>query len=254
MKKTKLWLLSFLVTSLVIVGVTNTSFFSKTTYAAQKSTFKKTFGKVFKKNKKAASDWGDQHYSKWIKNLSEGESKDLKGYTGSHYDSINTYLRTNKGKLIGSAVDEKIKNIDSALKKARVPENITVYRRVTDWQFDKDVNTLRPQNEKHQFGKLIDRDAFSEIRKNFYNKTFTSDGYMSTSLSQDPHESFTKHPILLKISVPAGTEAGFIDKLSGYDQVELLIQRGYKFRYTSFDIEKDPSGKEYVTADVELRR
>ncbi|WP_410991219.1 ADP-ribosyltransferase [Bacillus cereus] len=243
MKKTKVWLLSFLITSFVIVGFTHTSFFSKTTYAAQDG---------FKKNKTAALQWGDRHYSKWIKNLSQEESTALKGYTKSQYDEINTYLRRNNGKLTGSKLDEKIKNIDSALQKAPVPENIIVYRRVTDLQFEKEVNTLRPQNQEYQFGKRVNMDAFSEIKNKFYNKTFSNHSYMSTSLSQDPHESFAKHPILLKISLPKGIHAGFIDKLSGYDQVELLVQRGHLFKYTSFYIEKDPSGREYVAVDVQL--
>lgn len=254
MKKAKIGRKIFLLTSLMTIGISSISFTNNITYAEKSSIFKKAFGKVFKKNHKAALEWGDQQYARWLKNLNTEERKDLKGYTGSQYDSINTYLRTNRGKLIGSPLDQKIKNIDSALKKAYVPEDITVYRRVTDWQFAKETNTLRPQDEQHQFGKMIDRDTFSQIRKEFYNKTFTSDGYMSTSLSQDPHESFAKHPVLLKISIPAGTNAGFIDSISGYSQAELLIQRGYTFRYTSFDIEKDSSGKEFVIVEVELRR
>ncbi|PEQ08699.1 ADP-ribosyltransferase [Bacillus toyonensis] len=254
MKQSKVWTRLFLLLSVVIMGIVSTSISCTPAYAVNTSTFKKTFGKVFKKNKKEALEWGDQHYSKWLKNLNEDERKDLKGYTGSQYDNINTYLRTNKGKLIGSPLDQKINNIDLALKRAYVPEDITVYRRVTDLQFAKEVNTLRPQDDQHQFGKTIDRNAFSQIRQEFYNKTFSSDGYMSTSLSQDPHESFAKHPVLLKISVPAGTNAGFVDSISGYSQAELLIQRGYTYRYTSFDIETDSSGKEYVAVEVELRR
>ena len=135
-----------------------------------------------------------------------------------------------------------------------MPEGITIYRRITDWQFSKEINTLCPIDDQHQFGKLIDRNAFSQIRKEVYGKTFTSDGYMSTSLSQNPHKSFAKPPILLKIFVPAGTNAGFINPISGYSQVELLIHHGYTFRYTSFNSEKESSVKEFVTVDVELCR
>ncbi|ANS52026.1 hypothetical protein BM86_23785 [Bacillus thuringiensis] len=218
----------------------------------------------FKMDAEDADIWGQFHFKGWIDQLTDVEKKVIKGYTGARYQDINNYLRNesevNKPEKEKRPVVEphkvpgEIASIDSALNKSYLPENMVVYRRVTDEQFSKESNTIRPQDTSHNFGKIVDREALHAIRQQFVDTTFVSANYMSTSIAQDQHPSYAKHPVLLRIFVPEGIHAGFIDNLSGYSQSELLIQRGYAFRYTSFDIETNQSGTEYIVANVVLEK
>ncbi|MED3275006.1 ADP-ribosyltransferase [Bacillus cereus] len=253
MKIKKAWMAIALSSALGFTGIATTCLPSPVAHAAStlKNPGKKQFGKNFGKNKIEAETWGDATFSTWINGLTPDEKTNIKSYAGSGYQDINEYLLQTKGVLsTNKKLNTKIQTLDQALDKAVVPEDITVYRRVTDMQFGINTDIESPLRAPGQ--KQIDRAVLRKIEGQFYGKEFLQEGYMSTSLSQDPHASFSKLPILLAISVPAGTKAGFIDTLSGYSQVELLLKRGYKFLYNGFDIEEDDNGTEYMVVDVML--
>ncbi len=230
-----------------IVSVT-TLLAPETSYAIKSTT------KNFKKNKIEAESWGDANFSTWINELSPDEKSTIKSYTGSGYQDINNYLIENKGALAtNTKLNAKIQTLDQALDKAYVPEDITVYRRVTESHFGIDTDVETPLRAPGQ--NQINRDVLRKLESKFYGKTFTQDSYMSTSLSQDPDEnsSFKNMPILFRIAVDAGTHAGFIDALSGYGQVELLLKRGYTFRYEGFTIEENENGRESMVVDLAMQ-
>ncbi|MEH7153011.1 ADP-ribosyltransferase, partial [Bacillus thuringiensis] len=214
----------------------------------------------FKKDEKEkATTWGEQAFKEWKEKLTVNDKDELYKYSASWYDDINTYLRT--GKLSDdssrkeSAVKERIKAIDAVLTKGTVPQDVMVYRRITEQQFGEESNWLRNQDD------TINEKNAAELEQKFKGKTFEQKSYMSTSLIQDPHQSFgNRQTILLEIKLPKGTHAGFLgedSKLTKYpDQLELLVNRGYTFQYDKFSIvnpTKDGE-KPYLKIEVTVKK
>lgn len=123
-----------------------------------------------------------------------------------------------------------------------------MYRRVSEDQFQIEAGDLRPN------GSTLDEPKMNELWNQWDGKTFESFNFMSTSLSKDPDKSFStdRYAILLHITIPKGTQAAYVGDISKYpDQLELLIQKGYEYRYDSAKMIND-KGKESLQIDVSL--
>ena len=194
--------------------------------------------KDFGANDDAAKEWAENVYGSWAK-LYPAFIKDvqrsgefegywsthdpLSYYCGNAYYNANEYFRS-KGR--GNAYFDSLKTeIDNIIEGApRIPENIVVYRALGDisfWDF-KTLNGLQL--------------PFVEL------------GPMSTSLSasiltrkqDDPSSDFSACRYALKIFVPKGAKAIFIDEIAKSNEkmkrgeIELLFFSGSKLYMESF--------------------
>ncbi|QPS53436.1 hypothetical protein I6G54_28770 (plasmid) [Bacillus tropicus] len=222
----------------------------------------------FKWYTRKAESWGVQTFKNWKENLTISEKDIITGYTGSKYDPINEYLRKYDGEIIpniGGDLDKKskkalekienqIKNLDAALQKSKITENLIVYRRVSELQFGKKYEDYNLRQNG-----IINEEKVMELESNFKGQTFIQHNYMSTSLVQDPHQSYSndRYPILLEITIPEGVHGAYIADMSEYPgQYEMLINRGYTFKYDKFSIVKptreEDKGKEYLKVNLSI--
>ncbi|HHU6750929.1 TPA: ADP-ribosyltransferase [Staphylococcus pseudintermedius] len=196
----------------------------------------------------SARAWAD-HTFKLTEGLSNEEINNLKRYTGSKYDEVNTYLRENNGKGDDEKLNIFVDSITMAISKSKAPDDLTLYRRVTEQQFGLEYGELRPTSGNFK----INQDKLKEIKDKYEHQIVDHHNFMSTSLARDPHQSFGgRQAVLLKINAPKGTEVMNVSSISKYpEQLELLVNRGYKIRYNTFDI-KENGGKEYVEVTVDI--
>ncbi|PFN80955.1 hypothetical protein COJ76_31145, partial [Bacillus thuringiensis] len=186
-----------------------------------------------------AKEYGD----KWIKKLTKSELAAMKKYTGDDYDALNTYLRT--GEILPNYSKGDLKQtiafMDKAIKRASLPEEITVYRRSTEQEFQRDKNFL-----KHMFdldfdslGSLDSLDTYIQKAINLVKANIGKENidkaYRSTSLksegSGDPF--FLKRPIRVEITIPKGTHAPYLESISSFpEEKEILLPHGSKFIIT----------------------
>ncbi|MBJ8113812.1 ADP-ribosyltransferase [Bacillus cereus group sp. N6] len=183
----------------------------------------------------------EEYGKKWLASLNADQKNAITYYTGQNYTDINYYLRSNKkttlpGSSISKAeLDKKISFIDSAINKATLQEDITVYRNTGEQElnaakdflqhtFGLDLNSLDGIKD---FDKYINK-AISLVN-NSINKTNTALAYTSTSLQKNG--VFSGSAIRMEIKVPKGTHAPYVDSISKYKgEKELLLPRGSKFK------------------------
>lgn len=196
----------------------------------------------------SARAWADNAF-KLTEGLSNDEINNLKRYTGAKYDEVNTYLRENSGKGTDNKLNTFVDSITTSISKSKAPDDLVLYRRVTEQQFGLDYGDLRPTSGNFK----INKDKLQEIKDKYEHQIVDHHNFMSTSLARDPHQSFGgRQAILLKIKAPKGTEIMNVSSISKYpEQLELLINRGYKIRYNTFNI-KENGGKEYVEVTVDI--
>lgn len=182
----------------------------------------------FVHDRERAHEWGAESYGSWLRELPLTEQRAIDQYSGGEYRAINNYLRFYEGNLGADGVlDPKIQLIDRALRKARTPEAIAVYRRVGETAFGLEANSLR-------VGSMIDQEKAREFAETFINTTRTEHAYVSTSLVKQPVNVF---PILLHITVPQGSHGAYIESISQHpEEMELLLARGYSYRIDGISI------------------
>lgn len=197
-----------------------------------------------------AKGWGEKKYKEWKERLTSEEKESIEYYTDFDYLEINQYLREVKGKLKTSDLNNTIKHIDSALKKGRISEPITVYRRAKG--FSLGINNGLLVDWKNP-NKII-KENISKISEMLIGKTKTEYGYISTSLSQDAASNFSKLPILLKIHLPVGTEAAYLGNLStNPGENEVLIGRGFTYQIEKASI-IELEGREYLEIEAKGKK
>lgn len=177
--------------------------------------------KHFKKfrNSIEANEWATINFKEWLSSLSDAELEALKYYTGNDYWKINKYLRYG----VDTGVDtEIIENIRSALSKAVVPEDITVYRGT-------DLNAIQ---------RYLQYDEIGNINYNAMKGTVIMDeGFMSTSIIKD---SAFKDVVSWEIEVPAGTHAGYLENITQVSgEYEVLFNSGQKLLITDVLVEEN---------------
>lgn len=154
----------------------------------------------------------------WLKNLSTDESQAISYYCVDGYYDVNAYFRQVAGSeyIDADAMKEFAKDLDSAINKFNLNENITVYRGI-------DIDALKDFDLNNLVGSI-----------------YEDKGYMSTSpIHADIVE---RKDALLEIQVPSGQGRGaYVNSLSGFkdDEYEFLLKRGTKCKITSVDLTGD---------------
>ncbi|MGX5452602.1 ADP-ribosyltransferase [Bacillus cereus] len=198
----------------------------------------------FEGNYEEAGKWGENKYKEWQESLTRNEKDMIKLYTDSEFLKLNAYLRKTKGILKDIPLYEKnnevIKVMDKVLKKTKTETPITVYRKVKDEEYGIDVlitelakleETMAKENEELP-AEVYDKLFISEIEEKLKGKVITNYGYTSTSLGTGFYsKAFRDHYILMKIKLPAGTNAAYVAQLSKYPgEYEMLVARGFTYK------------------------
>lgn len=174
---------------------------------------------AFGADKEAADAWADEFYGDpgWY----GGQREALNNYQATAYRSINQYLRgqvpEENREWFADRYDFDIELIQSAIDNAKPLESaVTVYRGVSQRMFD-------------------------EYTGDIIGMTFRDDGFSSTSLFENiaanaaGHSGFltSTEPILLEITLPAGTRAAPMMMAGGSmasAEAELLLSAGSTFK------------------------
>ncbi len=166
-----------------------------------KTTYKK-FENVIEADKELS-----EQYSDWEKSLTKEEREALQAYTGDNYKNINQVLRGKESDYIGNN-EQYAKNIESALNKAEVPEDIITYRGTTPSVLGEIID-LSPED---MVGKILHDDAF-----------------VSTSVNPLIVEyGYSEKGVTFIIEIPKGTSGAYIAPVSnvGLGEAELLLNKG----------------------------
>lgn len=147
---------------------------------------------------------------------------------GNEYASVRSYTRVNGSVDInkhllglsdgGSAVKREIKNIDSALKKYDLDENVVAFRGDAAKYYD-DWNV----------GEIRSREAFTST---------SLDKEMSQAYIDNIKNNKNMDGIMIEVRVPKGTNCGYIGRNTAItenfeyleNEFELLLARGTKFK------------------------
>lgn len=154
----------------------------------------------------------------------------IRRYTGIAHDPINRRLRTgdtDKPDFPNDAADDRIKQIDSALDQATVPEDVIAWRGIS------------------MPAKMFDTDDIDEA---LVGTEVRDRGFGSTSMRRGVAEFFVESEnagVITRITVPKGTRGAYIGfksedfpsgrpPISDFDEeAELLLQRGMRYRIES---------------------
>ncbi|HEX5569406.1 MAG TPA: ADP-ribosyltransferase, partial [Streptomyces sp.] len=163
--------------------------------------------------------YGRDNWNRYVDNLPPEARQALRDYTGeppytgapgyATYREMNGFLRgdTNLGT---PEVMSNIREVDRALAGNPLREDVMVVRGSGTAHLDFD----RPES-------LVGR-------------TITDPGYTSSSLGNHPVPSFEGKDAVLRLRVPEGTPAAWVEKVSdfGVTERELLLGRGTSYRVT----------------------
>lgn len=209
--------------------------------------------------KSEATHWGKDFFDLWNKLTPQIEKDTVRDYTGGGYGTINRYLRSDYFDVIDqNKTEESIKQLDRAFSRIRLHDDIIVYRRVSESAFHLPDYISEYLLEKTGETALVNKDLKInreklEIFKAMFQGKYKKDpAYMSTSIVKDVAAGFSELPILMKIHVPKGVPAIYVDPLSNAPgEMELLLPRNRTYKVTNISpvIEKD---KEYVLLDIEI--
>ena len=154
----------------------------------------------------------------WLKQLSDDEKQAVSYYCSDGYYDVNAYFRQVAGSeyIDADAMKAFAADLDSAISKFELKDNITVYRG-------------------------IDSDALKELDlDNLIGSIYEDKGYMSTSPIHV--DIVDRRDALLEIQIPSGQGRGaYVNSLSGFkdDEYEFLVKRGTRCEVTSVDLTGD---------------
>jgi hypothetical protein len=170
-------------------------------------------------SKRAAAAWGERHWGEVARSLPADVREAVEYYTSSGYRSINGQLR---GAQDLPWVEHRIALLDEAIARQGVPEDVIVWRGADSGAFS-----------GHPVGDLA-------------GQTFTEDGYLSTALGDT---EYTTKPVLMKLRVPEGTPALYVDPISSFPgERELLLGRGMS--YQVHNVTRMGDGRWLVEAEI----
>ena len=190
--------------------------------------------KGFGTDAEAAQTWGTHHFSPWQASLSADQRTSIHAYSGNEiYTELNTAKRA--GVPFTPELQKINDDISTALQSANLPEDVTVYRALSE-------NAMR---ELALYG------CQGNIEEG---ATIQDSAFMSCSLAarntftNDRHNKF-----VLRLAAPAGIHAAYIGKLSQFpDEQELLIDGDHSIYIGSVTRCKrsDITGNPYDTDEI----
>jgi hypothetical protein len=176
--------------------------------------------------------WDEQHFGKWEKSLSPSESDALYRYSNTMYEGINWSLRNNDpGQL--HLYRHDISRLESAIDRARVPEDIIVFR---GGKAIKNADGMRL--------------TFEQTKK-LEGQIVKDNGFISTAFDRNwVIEAFVKQSkpgvdgIIYELQVKRGTRAACLgERIAAHgEEAELLIQRGSSIKILKVSSVKTAEG------------
>ena len=167
-------------------------------------------------------------HGQWLDHLSPDERDAISWYTADGYGDINDYWRRRNGweSIPVDMVEDASKQIDAAISRFTLKENILVQRGVDDF-----------------YGaSIIGETDWNEISETV-GMIFQESDYTSTTALLK-NSVATAKPYLFEIEIPAGKGRGaYVNKLAGLNEdveYEFLIARGSKFKITGVEINTEP--------------
>ena len=157
-------------------------------------------------SKKAAREYFKERAEKWEASLSDDERVSVKGYTDRTYDMINTYLRNPKEaryfrSFNQASVEKQIREIDSAIEKFELDDDIKTYRGTNLIEFGRDIYS-------------------ADDLESLVGKEITMKGYSSTSTEISVAEDDFDGEVLIEYTVPKGRGRGaYMDYITVIDNV-----------------------------------
>lgn len=228
----------------------------------------------FKESQMDAERWGNKKFEKWQKNdLNTIELRTLQDFSMVP-DYVDGYLKATEGKFItdltlianhqsilgNHSPEELIKTIeilDKAIEKVTIKEPMYAYLREDESFFKMSVTSLFNFDEDE-----VDLKKFQELRANYLNKTVPIYHFLIPSLVKTPQGATQfqnrQFPIVVKIFMPQGTNAGYLGKVSFFSKNAQMIigrkqnQENYALKFEKFSIEKDQFGKEIVNVSASI--
>lgn len=174
--------------------------------------------KEFKDKNETYSHW-IQFANPWQDNLTSSEFQSLTEYKNWQYGNINAFLRGDLDSDISSDANEvariktQVSNIDSAINKSVIPENVIAYR------------------------------AFDSRGTDFRNvKLYSPRQFVSTALNKsgadfflNQHQSFGRNPVMAKIFISKGKHGAYMDGIKRMieDGNEILLPKNSRFKVLS---------------------
>lgn len=167
----------------------------------------------------AAISYGRDNWNRYVDDLPPETRQALRDYTGeppytgapgyATYQEINGFLR-GKPQLGTPEVLNNIREIDSALAGNPLPEDVMIVR-----------------------GSGVNHIDFDDV-DDLVGRTVSDAGYTSTSLGNHPVPSFEGKDAVLRLRVPEGTHAAWVERVSdfGVTERELLLGRGMSYKVT----------------------
>ncbi|WSA78199.1 protein phosphatase [Streptomyces sp. NBC_01799] len=177
----------------------------------------------------AAIDYGRKHWNDYVDQLDPSAKQALRDYTGEtfpSYHDMNGYLRGTEGYGPSAAVTHDIAEMDRVMSSRPVPDDIMVVRGTG-------------------LGHLKLASPFEML-----GETYPDAGYTSTSLGDHPVSSFKGKEAILRLRVPKGTPALWLERVSHFDvsERELLLARGTEYKVTR--VFMDDNGQTQVYGEV----
>lgn len=160
----------------------------------------------------------DNSVNRWENDITYDEENTVFDYTGALYSPLNESLRDGDTR----GFENEIKNLDSAIKKFNLEDNIVVYRGIGSG------------GSKNLFGSYNITPEM--INSNFVGTVIQDKAYMSTSIKSSVAYDFSS-PII-KINVPKGKGRGaYVNSVSQYKnkEYEFLMKRGSNLKITGAD-------------------
>lgn len=201
-----------------------------------------------------ANEWSKKFKDSGVYDkLSNSEKKAIRSYTGSGYQSMNNYLRSDYFQASYDYKDEDklkeaIKNATEGLSKLKATENIQVHRgsniNAVLGDLMKD-NRMLDAYEKALMGDEGANEALTNVMKGI---RLTDKGFMSTSINES---STFGGGLNMHINVPKGSNAGgYVNGISKYEnsEYEFLMKPG-----TTVEVTKawsDDEGNIHVLCDL----
>ncbi|MFL2100082.1 ADP-ribosyltransferase [Desemzia sp. FAM 23989] len=155
----------------------------------------------------------------WYNQLETKEVEAIQHFTDSGYSTINNYILEPDSPMYKHPktrenIENNIKDLDSALSKFSLKEDLAAYRGVS-------TKELRYLKEHNSFKEFKSTSFDFDVAKNFSN------------------ENSSKDTNIVKFNLPKGTKGAFIgdnSKISG--EAEFLLARNTKYSYEEIDGER----------------
>lgn len=156
--------------------------------------------------------WAQKHFDK--DRYTATQRKWLKSYTGSSYRDWNNHLRNTEGAPTQYATTYT--QIDKAMNAQPIPEDVITHRGIGMGSLPFKINGRRV-GENDDLAQVI-------------GSVQVDHGYMSASVGGEAAFKGSGYPVQLKLRLPAGTPASYVQMFSQYGhEREIILARGTKF-------------------------